>query len=108
VLYLFVEHKPSGNRLLLFVRDGHLKTPFMWGNWSQEQLLTVLAYTVVKYHISIITSFHSAVQEVLKDVKGVFSKSQKHLYLAGKNLIGKLPQDFSCFIQDGDGDCGFT
>ena len=107
-LYLTVAHKPSGNRLLLLVSNGHLKTPFVLGDWSQEQLQTVLTYVVRKYHISVITTFYPAVQEVLKNIPKVFYKPQRRPYLVGKNLAEKLPQDFSRFIQDGDGDCGFT
>ncbi len=108
VKYFLVEEKNTRNRMLLFIRDSHLKIPFIWGNWSEATVKTVFAYAVKKYAVSVITVYYSEITKYLKDFPHLFQKPQQRRYLIGKKMNASFPTDFSCFIQDGDGDCGFT
>ena len=105
---ILVEDTQNGKRMLMFVRDSHLKTSFVWGNWHRDAIKKVLFYVIRTYKISVITSYFPEITEVMIDLPYLFQKPQERRYLIGKKMKASFPTDFSCFVQDGDGDCGFT
>lgn len=105
---IFVADKKSGSKLLFFIRDAHLKIPFVWGKWNENTIKNALAFVVKKYKISTITVYHPEITKILGNLPHLFQKSQQRQYLIGKKMKADLPPDFSFLLQDGDGDCGFT
>ncbi len=96
---------------MLSVRDGHLKTPYVF---VEDAYVAVLAKTITNYMVAekleMLTTFHSGLAQYFKQHKRpfIFVKSIRREYFASNAVSQYVKMGATPNICDGDGDQAFT
>lgn len=97
--------------LLLQLRDGYLKMPYLFSETDHEKIVCFLSYFIIEHKVKGFTSYHTKLNEAIQKSK-VFPKIHERRfrreYLFHKQLLEILPEHFNPDFQDGDGDCMMT
>ncbi|REC42005.1 GNAT family N-acetyltransferase [Chryseobacterium pennipullorum] len=108
---IFDHHNKLTSCLLLQLRDGYLKIPYLFSNTQLDEVIRFLNYFIVSKKVKGFTSYQVKLNEAIQQSK-VFSyihkQDSKREYLFHKSLLELLPDDFNPNYQDGDGDCMMT
>lgn len=97
--------------LLLQLRDGYLKVPYLFSTADLNEAVQFLNYFIVSNKIKAFTSYQTKLNEVIQQSKAfspVYKRDFHREYLFHKNLLELLPKNFNPNYQDGDGDCMMT
>ncbi len=108
---IFNENNDIECVMVLHLRDGHLKIPYIFSKTKMDQLVEVLSYFVVKYNITMLTSYHSELNskiETYSKFPKIYTRDLERRYFVHQELATKSPDIKHNHFQDGDGDCLFT
>lgn len=97
--------------LLLQLRDGYLKMPYLFSEIEDEKILSFLSYFVIQNKVKGFTSYHTELNEAIQKYKlfpKIYERIFRREYLFHKQLLQELPESFNPHFQDGDGDCMMT
>lgn len=108
---IYDENNKLTSCLLLQLRNGYLKIPYLFSNTDLDRVVCFLNYFIIKNRVKAFTSYQNGLNEAIR-TSGIFStiyeRDFKREYLFHKNLLQNLPEDFNPQYQDGDGDCMMT
>ncbi|PKF73761.1 GNAT family N-acetyltransferase [Chryseobacterium sp. PMSZPI] len=98
---------------LLLLRDGHLKTPYIFSktDGNLNKLVQFLNDFIIKNKIKTFTSYHEGLNKEIRvsdALSKIYERDFKRDYLFRKELLQSLPKNFNPYYQDGDGDCMMT
>lgn len=96
---------------LLFIREGHLKIPYLFAASNLDKCVDFLRYFITKHKVKTMTTYQTALNKKIDSDKTFPKIHQRNLerrYLFHKELLNNLPKDFQPNFQDGDGDCLMT
>ncbi|MBB4807715.1 GNAT superfamily N-acetyltransferase [Chryseobacterium defluvii] len=96
---------------LLFIRDGHLKIPYLFSNSDLTLYIDFLSYFIIEKKIKTLTSYQTTLNEKIITAKGfpkIYERDFERRYMFHKRFFEKLPENFTPYFQDGDGDCAMT
>lgn len=97
--------------LLLQLRDGYLKIPYLFSNTELDKAVHFLNYFIVKNKVKAFTSYQTMLNNAIEKSKAfpeIYKRDFKREYLFHKQLLQILPENFNPRYQDGDGDCMMT
>ncbi|WP_126653820.1 GNAT family N-acetyltransferase [Chryseobacterium aureum] len=97
--------------LLLQLRDGYLKIPYLFSNDHLDEVVRFLNYFVVSHKVKGFTSYQTQLNQAIQDTKvfsHIYERNFNREYLFHKSLLKLIPEDFNPHFQDGDGDCMMT
>ncbi|MBO9694302.1 GNAT family N-acetyltransferase [Chryseobacterium sp.] len=97
--------------LLLQLRDGYLKIPYLFSDTDLDEVVRFLNYFMIKNKVKGFTSYHPKLNGAIQKSKvfsHIYERDFKREYLFHKNLLELLPDYFNPNYQDGDGDCMMT
>ncbi|MDN3694498.1 GNAT family N-acetyltransferase [Chryseobacterium tructae] len=97
--------------LLLQIRDGYLKIPYLFSNNDYDRIVRFLSYFIIEHKIKGLTCYHPQLNEAISHSSGfpkIYERDSKREYLFHKELVKNLPETFNPYFQDGDGDCMMT
>lgn len=113
--YLWVKIYDESNVLtdclLLQLRDGYLKIPYLFSKIDEDRVVRFLSYFIVEKRIKGMTSYHPKLIEAIDQSKifpKLYERASRREYLFHKQLLQSLPENFNPHFQDGDGDCMMT
>ena len=96
--------------LLVTIRDRHLKIPYIFYREEKylEEAARIIVMLAVRKRVSMITSFHPILSELLTSGPGhrLLKRTIYRMTAVSNELTEKLGDDF--LFQDGDGDAVFT
>ncbi|HIE16385.1 MAG TPA: N-acetyltransferase [Bacteroidales bacterium] len=81
---IFVKNIRTNATLMLFVRDGHLKIPYVWGDWHYKELQQVFAFVVKKYKVAVVTVYHQELIKQIDTLPHIFQKNNIGTILLAK------------------------
>nr|WP_315035307.1 GNAT family N-acetyltransferase [uncultured Chryseobacterium sp.] len=108
---IFDENNKLSTCLLLQLRDGYLKIPYIFTQTDQDRIILFLNYFIAKNKVKALTCYQTELNEAIKNAKSfpkIHERDFKREYLFHKQLLKDLPDDFDPHFQDGDGDCMMT
>ena len=97
--------------LLLQLRDGYLKVPYLFSAADLDEVVRFLNYFIITNKVKAFTSFQTGLNEAIQQSKAfshIYERDFKREYLFHKQLLEVLPDTFHPNYQDGDGDCMMT
>lgn len=97
--------------LLLQLRDGYLKIPYLFSNADSDEVVRFLNYFIVNNKMKGFTSYQNKLNKTIQQSKAfshIYERDFHREYLFHKNLLELLPNNFNPNYQDGDGDCMMT
>ncbi len=97
--------------LLLQLREGYLKIPYLFSNADLDKVVHFLNFFIVKNKVKGFTCYQTRLNEAIEKSKRfsrIYDRDFKREYLFHKNLLQELPKGFDPHYQDGDGDCMMT
>ncbi|WP_300689994.1 GNAT family N-acetyltransferase [Chryseobacterium sp.] len=97
--------------LLLQLRDGYLKIPYLFSSSDLDKVVRFLSYFIVKNKVKGFTSYQTQLNDAISQSKSfpkIYERNFKREYLFHKDLLRELPKNFNPHYQDGDGDCMMT
>lgn len=97
--------------ILLQLRDGYLKIPYLFSNTDLDEVVRFLNYFIVSNKIKAFTSYQTQLNKAIQQSKAfshIYERDFNREYLFHKDLLELLPKDFNPNYQDGDGDCMMT
>jgi len=110
VVKIYHEEKFS-DLVILQLRDGHLKIPYLFSKNSLDCFVEFLGNFVQQRNIKFLTSYQTELnKKILKKQKinFLYQKDFERRYFMSNDLIEFLPKNYTFDFQDGDGDCIFT
>ena len=95
--------------MVVTVRDGHLKVPFLYYNCLEEDVVKALKEIIYLYQVKTMSLYHDALIQYIQEHKSFFSpsKSISRNYLITKGFWEQLGHQ-SFTLSAGDGDTAFT
>ncbi|WP_288376771.1 GNAT family N-acetyltransferase [uncultured Chryseobacterium sp.] len=108
---IFDQHNKIKSCLLLQLRDGYLKIPYLFSNTDLDEVVQFLNYFIVNNKIKGFTSYQNKLNKAIQQSKAfshIYERDFNREYLFHKDLLELLPNDFNPDYQDGDGDCMMT
>ncbi|WP_160139336.1 GNAT family N-acetyltransferase [Chryseobacterium sp. c4a] len=97
--------------LLLQIRNGYLKIPYLFSNNDYDRIVRFLSYFIIENKIKGFTCYHLQLNEAISHSSvfpKIYERDSKREYLFHKELLQNLPETFNPHFQDGDGDCMMT
>lgn len=113
--YFWIKIYDENNKLeiglLLQLRDGYLKIPYLFSNSEPDKAVRFLNYFIVKNKVKAFTSYQTGLNNAIEKSKAfpeIYKRDFKREYLFHRQLLQSLPENFDPRYQDGDGDCMMT
>lgn len=113
--YFWIKIYDENNQIitcsLLLLRDGHLKTSYLFAKADLNKFVAFLSYFVVKNKVKFLTTYQKQLIDTIEKSKGfpyIYQRDFERKYLFHDTLIQNLPPHFDPDFQDGDGDCFLT
>ncbi|KAB1229483.1 GNAT family N-acetyltransferase [Chryseobacterium viscerum] len=113
--YFWVKIFDQNNKLkaclLLQLRDGYLKIPYLFSDSELDEVVRFLKYFMIQNKVKGFTSYQTKLNEAIqrsKEFSYIYERNFKREYLFHQQLLELLPTDFNPDYQDGDGDCMMT
>jgi GNAT superfamily N-acetyltransferase len=97
--------------LLLQLRDGYLKIPYLFSNADLDEVVRFLNYFMITNRVKGFTSYQTQLNKAIQQSKTfshIYERDFHREYLFHKDLLELLPKNFNPNYQDGDGDCMMT
>ena len=107
---IFDENKELSSVLLLLLRDGHLKIPYLFSTSTEKNILQFLEFFIAENRVKMLTSYQTDLNIMIEKegLRTLYQKDFERRYLFHKSLLNILPKHFNPNFQDGDGDCALT
>lgn len=108
---IYDDHHQLTACLLLQLRDGYLKIPYLFSETDHEKVVSFLSYFIMENKIKGFTSYHTELNEAIQKstiFPKIYERRFRREYLFHKQLLQGLPESFNPDFQDGDGDCMMT
>ncbi|KAA2217880.1 GNAT family N-acetyltransferase [Chryseobacterium sediminis] len=108
---IFDHNNQLNTCLLLQLRDGYLKIPYLFSTSDLAEVVWFLNYFIVTHKVKGFTSYQTRLNEAIQQSKAfsyIYKRDFKREYLFHKQLLELLPANFNPNYQDGDGDCMMT
>jgi len=110
--YFWIKIFDKNNKLtsciLLQLRDGYLKIPYLFAEGNADEVVRFLKYFIVTHKVKGFTCYQSTLNKEIQQSKvfsHIYERDFNREYLFHKNLLELLPDHFNPNYQDGDGDC---
>ncbi|WP_213278295.1 GNAT family N-acetyltransferase [Chryseobacterium indologenes] len=97
--------------LLLQLRDGYLKIPYLFSTSDLAEVVQFLNYFIIINKVKGFTSYQARLNKAIQESKAfshIYNRNFKREYLFHQRLLELLPDNFNPNYQDGDGDCMMT
>ncbi|AZA82601.1 N-acetyltransferase [Chryseobacterium lactis] len=108
---IFDENNQLTACVLLQLRNGYLKIPYLFTQTGFERVIQFLNYFITKNKVKGFTCYQTSLNEAIghsKTFPKIHERDFKREYLFHKQLLKDLPENFDPHYQDGDGDCMMT
>lgn len=96
---------------ILFLRDGHLKIPYLFSENNLKNFTEFLAYFSQKNKVKLMTSYQTDLNSEIENngnFPKIHSRNTERRYMFHEKMLNHLPDNFTSNFQDGDGDCALT